>query len=128
MSIVLVLVIYSLFAQAWTFTLVLVLSSFVYWKIHREPPVQKNISIWDTGFQIEKEYTAWSECTGYWMLQGDNYVELHIERNVRFKDNVVIQTGNISFLEIRSVLSQFIPENTAKTEGLLDTIIRLCKI
>ena len=128
MAAVSVLVIYSLFAQAWTFTIILVLSSVMYWKIHRDPPVQKNIAIWDTGFQIGNEYTAWSECNSYWMLQGENYVELHIERNLKFKGNVLIQTGNISFQEIREVLSRFIPENTTKTEGLLDTIIRLCKI
>lgn len=80
------------------------------------------------GFSLQGDYTAWNECIGYWLLQGDGYVELHILRRRRGNKEVQIQTGDTDTHVLRSVLSDFIPEMTDRRERVLDMIIRLLKI
>lgn len=119
---------YSVWIQAWTFTIVIVLASIIYFIMHRKDNPDKTIALTEHGFQIENEFTPWSQCNGFWLLQGKNYIELHIERKAGLAKEMTIQTGPIDAHQLRDVLHFFIPEFIDRHERFIDMITRLLKI
>ena len=98
----------------------------VYWYVHAEKPANKHMRIWKRGFAIDNDYISWGSCIGYWILEGDGYIELCIERK---KGGVVkIQTADINPYLIHDTLNALLQELDDRGESLLDTIIRICKL
>ena len=124
----LVLLGYSVWTKAWTFTGLLVLIAGVYsWHMRRTPPVRR-MTITDRGFQLDRVFTPWERCKGFWMLQGEHYIELHFERADGPLRHCKIQTGDVDAQALRNVLHSFTEERTDRTEDTLDMISRLLKI
>ena len=119
---------YSIWINAWTFTIVIVLASIIYLVMHRKNSPNKTIALTEHGFQIEDEFTPWSQCNGFWLLQGHDYIELHIERKSGLRKESMIQAGPIDVHQLRDVLQFFIPELVDRQERFIDTITRLLKI
>lgn len=119
---------FAAWTGAWSFLGLLVLISGTYLFIHKAEPVQKTMAVSKHGFMFSGKFIPWIECSGFWMLQGPGYVELHIERKSKFSQNIMLQTGPISVSDIRRVFSEFLPEFQEKKERIVDTIIRLTKI
>lgn len=117
---------FSIWTQAWSFTIVTVLITTLYWYTHRDPPKERQIRIWADGYAVNKQYTPWNDCTGYWMLRGPGYNELHIEK--KRGPNTVIQTGAVNPVAIHQVMQPLLPEQSDRRESTLDTIIRICKL
>lgn len=122
------LLLYSVWTQAWTFTLLIVLIAIIYgWSMRRAIPT-KTISIGEYGVQLGTDVMGWNECAGYWLLQGENYVELHFERSRGKPRSTKILVGQTNIQDIRAVLSAYTNEFTDRIERPLDTISRLLKI
>lgn len=119
-------IIFSLFSRAWTFTILIVLTTGVYWKMHTLAPAEKQMRIWKRGFAINDDFTEWKDCTGYWVLKGKNFTRLTIER--KRGGNESILTGNVSHFTLHEILPELLPELSDRKEQTLDKIIRLCKI
>jgi len=119
---------FSLVTQAWTFTIVIILTSGAYWRVHKQAEPIATISILETGAQLNKTYVPWSDCEGFWLLQFPTYVELHIGRKTPRKAPILIQTGTMDVSVIRKTLVTYIPEISDRQERLLDFISRICKI
>jgi hypothetical protein len=117
---------YSILTQAWTFTVLIVVLTIVYWKIHRNEPDQKHIRLWDSGFGIDTTFTPWENCQGYWLVHDRDFSELHLE-DTKGK-TVKIQTGALTEPEIHEIMQRFTKELSDRREPLLDTIIRICKL
>ena len=122
------LLVYSFWTSAWSFAIVIALLTVFYFIVYRRGTPQETISIHQFGVQFGSTYTSWADCSGYWMLQGRGYIELHIERKRGMIREIVIQTGETNSTTIRKVLSTFIPELSDRREGLLDMIARFLKI
>lgn len=122
------LVIGSIWLGNWSFAIVLLLLSAVYTVVHRKEPTHRNIEFWQTGVQFCGKYEAWNRYTGYWMLQGKDYVELHIARAAGAPREVMIQLGSVQPDRVRQVLNLFLPELSHKVEHPIDTLIRILKI
>ncbi len=117
---------YSLWTRAWSFTAVIIILGFLYYREHETAPGAKRISIWKRGFAIENDVTEWKDCNGYWILRFPTYAELHIEkRNGRL---VKMQTGDTDPYLLHDVLQPLIPERKDGKERILDTFIRICKL
>ena len=119
---------YSIWTQAWSFTLVLVLLGAVYAWNHRSSQPTKHIAIHEQGFSFGKEFIPWNQCNGFWMLEGPGYVELHFEKKAGRVRDIKIQTGDIDLGALRELLLHFIPEFQERHERFLDMIARLLKI
>lgn len=120
---------YGILMGEWTFTVVMVLMVGMYVLTHRTPETVKTLSITREGLVYENSFTQWRDIRDFWMLQGRNYIELHIAlQNGRFIHEVIIQTGAEDPQAIRALLANFIPERTGQQERLLDIIIRICKL
>lgn len=117
---------YSITTQAWTFSVLIVVCSVVYWKMHAQEFPLKKMRLWRHGFAIDDKYNDWGDCTGYWILKGPDYHELHIER--RTGNDIKIQTGNIDTYLLHDLLQNLLPRLDDRGEKILDTIIRICKL
>ena len=119
---------YSVYVEAWSFSVIIVMTAALYWFMHRHTPEKRTMSIYDWGFTLDNRRVEWANCTGFWFLEGPGYHELHVEHNHKIIGDFVIQTGSTHLLEIHETLQQFIPELDERSERLLDTISRICKI
>ena len=117
---------YSIYTGAWSFAVVLFLIVILYGFVHEAQPPEKTIRIWARGYLIDENFVQWTACTGYWILKGNGYYELHIEKKNGYETK--IQTGNINPYDIQDILSPLLPELTNRKESVLDTIIRICKL
>ena len=122
------LLLYSIWTQAWTFTLLIILLSIIYaWSMRKETPI-KTISIGEYGIQLGQDFIGWNDCAGYWLLQGKDYVELHLERQSGKPRSSKILVGTVDIQDIRAALSAYTNEFTDRIERPLDTFSRLLKI
>ena len=124
----LLLLAYSISTQAWTFTGIIILTSIAFVWVQRLDPDTREIYVWDEGFELDGTFVEWEHATGFYMLQGPDYIELHIEHDRTITGELVIHTGDVDPTSIRSVLSVFIPELTQRRERTVDRIGRICKI
>ena len=123
---VLLCVTYSIFTSAWTFTVLTLALSALYFYFHKQNPAPKQIQLWQEGFSLDGNYTDWSDCDGFWMLKGTHYHELHIEKT-RGSDCKIL-LGDQDPYVVHQLLSAFLPEIAGRHEKVLDTIIRICKL
>jgi hypothetical protein len=122
------LVAYAIWTEAWTFAVVVILLAVVYGLIHGKPHPTHTVQISEKALYWDERTIPWDELSGFWMLQGPGYVELHIEFKKTWRNRLIVQTGDTPPIEIATVLSRFIPGYTDRREKLLDYIIRICKL
>lgn len=128
-SITAVLLIYSVQTASWSFTVLILMCAAVYYflGIRAEPTVQQ-ISIFEEGIQLGYEFFPWGKLLGFWFQRYHQYTQLHIEHREAWCYDLIIQTGPVSVANIRTVLSKHLPEHAHRSERILDTITRICKI
>lgn len=119
---------YAIFTAAWSFLVVIALMAIVYGLVHHKPHPQNTVTIMERGLQWNRNTIPWEDCTGFWMLQGPGYVELHIEAKKGWKRHLTVQTGTNDPLQIHGLLTQFMPFLPDRRENILDAILRICKL
>jgi len=119
---------YSMWTASWSLAILVTLVAITYTLIRKQTNVVHRIRIYERGLSLDNRFTPWRDCAGFWMLQGEEYVELHIERKKGQGNNICIQTGKEDIRTIHELLSQVLPYIEGKTEHPLDTIARLLKI
>ena len=119
---------YGILTGQWSFSVVMILLAGMYVLTQHTAETKVSIAITQDGVICRNEFTSWKDCTDFWMLQGHDYVELHIAKRKRWSGDIVVLTGDNNPQLIRSTLGQFLPERSGQTERLLDTIIRICKL
>ena len=127
-TVVALLLVFSAWTGAWSFALVTVILSAVLLFSQHRGPANKIIQIYENGFRIDRQFTPWGQCTGFWLLQGQDYVELHIERAQKYNNHVRILTGSVDYRDVYTVLANFIPLLEERQESVLDNFARSLKI
>lgn len=117
---------YSIISGGWTFTILIIVLTTIYWKTHKDEPADRRMRIWRQGFAMDENFNNWGDCNGYWILGGNGYNELHIER--RTGGDIKILTGEINPYLLHDLLPNLVPHLQDKRETMLDTIIRICKL
>ena len=120
--------VYGIVTGQWSFTVVMILLAGMYVLTRNTADIKLSIAITQEGVVYQNEFTGWRDCVDFWLLQGHDYVELHIARRKWSSSEIIIQTANLNPQMIRSALGQYLPERSGQTERLLDTIIRICKL
>lgn len=118
---------YGIFTGSWSFAIVCVLAGGMYALIGDHAPSTIRIELHDSGVVLDGVFTRWDQLHGYWIVSTPAYDELHFLRKDR-RGRMFIQTGAQDAAQLRMVLGQRIAELTHKKEGILDIIIRLCKL
>lgn len=127
-SIAALVLIYALFTQAWTFAVVIVLLAVLYGVLHGKSHPLHSIRITEQALYWDSKTIPWRDLEGFWMLQGQGYVELHVEYRQAGKERLVILTGDMPPADIAAALGRFLPSFADRREKLLDYIIRICKL
>ena len=127
-SITAILLAYSIWTGAWTFTIVIVLTTGVYLAMHRIQPEEISVTVAEHGLLYGNTFIPWLDLSAYWILQAHNHSEIHFEWRKPKKKELCISTGNADILTLRQTLHSFLAERHDKNERLLDTISRVCKL
>lgn len=129
MSIVFTLmIIYSIYIAAYTFTILLLVIAGVYlWLYKRPPEVQEHV-IDSEGFTWSTQTMEWERCRSFWLVKHSDYYELHInQRHFMFSD-VCVHIPNEQAEEVYEVMSQYLPYNQKRGEGWLNYLVRISKL
>ncbi len=127
--ITLLLLIYSLSTGAWTFTILILMTAGMYLLLHKHKLPQKTIEIQSTGVTYDNIYLSWASFEGFWIFKIGDYEELHIVKAAKQRGgDIVISLKSVDTAQVRSTLTQFIPELANKNEKLFDKITRICKL
>ncbi|MDD5751527.1 MAG: hypothetical protein PHS73_03330 [Candidatus Peribacteraceae bacterium] len=119
---------YAALTQAWTFLAVIIIGAIVYGLVHGKPHPTHTILITEKGLEWDKRLIPWEDCTGFWMLQGKDYVELHIALKKGRNRHLTVQTGTLDPLQMHALLAQYMPFLADRRENILDAIFRICKL
>ena len=125
---VLACAVWGILTGNWTFTIVMLMTGGLYFLVRKAPVPISTITLTESGFIFDTEFTQWTDCESFWMVQTPAYAELRIRKKRGVLRNVVIQTGALPPQLIRDVLAKFLPESTDQGERLVDKIIRICKL
>lgn len=117
---------YSILTGNWSFAMGLLLIGGVYFLLRNAQSRTHHVRIERGGILFDGTFTNWSDCTQFWLLRFPAYVELHIQR--KKKSELLIQTGAMDPLLIRSVLSESVAERSDARESPLNALIRLLKL
>jgi len=119
---------YGILFGSWTFSILLLLIGGMYYLLRGATAPAKNIHLIREGVLFEDSFTRWEDLEGFWMIHTPQFTELHLTPKEKARSPIVIQTGSIDPLLIKSTIGQFIPEQTEKVEGLLDVLARILKL
>lgn len=122
------LIAWGIISGSWTFSVVIVLCAGLYFLIRSHTPGAKPFIIAHQGISFDGTFMPWDNLKNFWLLQTPTCTELFIAPKARRARTIRIQTGQVDPQLIRIALSQFISEDVDHEEGLLDIIIRICKL
>ncbi|MBP9751212.1 MAG: hypothetical protein KBC95_05200 [Candidatus Peribacteraceae bacterium] len=117
----------SIITGAWSVALVTLLCGGLYVLSHDHAPAPRRLVAYEHGIVFDGAYRTWNEFRSFWFLRTPTYTELHLER-ADGRQPIIIQTGPIHPDRVKQVFSAYIPEDTQKTENILETLSRICKL
>ena len=120
--------VYSVFAGAWSFSVVLLLAVGMYVWVHKENPMNHTIRFDEHGITYDDTFTTWGDCTGFWFQRFQSHTELRIEQSKGFKRIYVILINPEQTQDFRAYLSPLLLELSDRHERILDFIFRICKL
>lgn len=119
----------SLYYNAWSFALAIVVFAAVYAMVHLEHPRNIQIKISEIGIKVGFRKYAYSRIKAFWIIYEPPYVRtLNIRVEGDFIGEVTIQLADQDPSVIREYLISKIPELEGKTESVSDIFVRLFKI
>jgi len=119
---------YGILTGAWTFSVVAVLSGAMYFLIRDHQHPAETIVLTEFGVALKNSFMRWEDLRGFWILYTADYTQLRFTPKDEHKPELKIQIGDQNVLELKDVLSNFLPELPEMQEGIVDFIIRFCKL
>lgn len=124
-----ILAIWGLFNDAWTFSLVIIVFCAVYYLHHFEHPHDVTISITEMGIRIGKKAIPFRNIRAFWIYYLPGHVEtLNLLTTDSLFPEISIQLNGQNPVPLRNYLLKQIPEWEGKEESFLEAILRLLKI
>ncbi len=123
-----VMIAYGILSDAWSLSVVFAFIPALYYLMRNQNHRMHTIRILEDGIDFDGQLTPWGQYERFWILQGDDYFELHVEKLKRGTAELVILTGPIDPYVLRDTLGQFIPQIGHQKERILDAFIRFCKL
>lgn len=120
--------VYGLLTGVWSLAIVSVLCGAVYFLVrdHRFPDIECSMD--DKGVQIADTFMPWTAIKGFWFIPTPTYTEMHFVPKSKRQSDLIIQTGTVPLLTIRSFLAGKTEELVDKQESFIDILLRLTKL
>ncbi|MFC1616233.1 hypothetical protein ACFL21_03760 [Patescibacteria group bacterium] len=123
------IIVLGIIYNAWTFSLVVLTLSAVYYLSHREHPRVVKVTISDVGIKVAERHYPYSQIKGYWLVYHPPYIKklnIRVQGKILLDIPILIHEQDPAF--IQQILNRRITEIKGKTEPLSESILRLLKI
>ncbi len=127
-GVVLAVAAYAILTGSWPLALVAMLCGALYFLLRNQTPPLHSITIYDQGVQMDDAFWTWNDLNGYWLIKTPSYTQLCFEPKNKRRAQLIILTGEIDPILLKTTISPFITEFSDRTESLVDIFIRLCKL
>jgi hypothetical protein len=115
---------YSIFAQSWTFTVLIVLFVVVYVMAHRREPKEVTIDISEIGVQFGKKTFPFENLKTFWVSRFEHNVTINTKSKLVPQFTISLRDIEHEGEEIRQFLGQHITEVEEPEPSILDNIYR----
>jgi hypothetical protein len=125
----LLLVVYALYTNSWTFAVAILILSGVYFLYHHVEPNRVHISISETGIKIGENSFPYMDFAAFWIIYKPPFVKnLHLRLKKKFLGEMTIQLENENPVQIREFLTGKITELSGRDETMSELLIRTFKL
>ncbi len=123
MTVCVVLVLLSIAVQKSLLALILCGVAVLTYMLSRLPNQDIENVITSTGFFTRNKFYPWSQLNGFWIIKDNGHYVLGLETNRRAFSHEMILLGNQNPLEVKQLLTQFIPHKEDHKQDSLSLII-----
>jgi len=129
LSIMLLAVIgYGAYSQDWfVIVIFIIVAGFILWYQQKEP-LTKKYRITQLGIYENDRFYQYNEIFSYWFLIDKEYKVLNIIFAKKYLPQLTILLNGTDPIAVRNVLSKHIPEESNRTETILDRLVRLFRL
>lgn len=119
---------YSIYTQDWfVIVIAIILAGFLIW-YQRKTPVEKTYRVTQLGLYEDNKFYQYNEIYSYWFHLEENYKSLNIIFAKKYLPQLTILLEGIDAVKVRETLSKYIPEESTRTETILDRLVRLFRL
>ncbi|MDD3861331.1 MAG: hypothetical protein PHP74_00330 [Candidatus Gracilibacteria bacterium] len=124
-----IIAILSLYYNAWSLALVVVVFAIVYKLVNLEHPRNMEIKISEIGIKVGLRKYSYGKIKAFWLIYEPPFVQtLNLRVDGEWIGDITIQLGDQDPAQVREYLISKIPEMEGKMESFSDIFVRLFKI
>ncbi|MBI2638648.1 hypothetical protein HYW83_03600 [Candidatus Peregrinibacteria bacterium] len=127
--IALLLVLYGLKTDGWTFSVAIIVFAGTYYLVHREAPKTVEVKISKFGVKIGRHVFPYSNLKSFWIVYEPPFIKkLYLRMASSFKPDVFIALEDADPVEVRRLLNTHLNELKGRHEPFSDTLVRLFRL
>ena len=119
---------YGIYEGSIPTTLVAILMGSLYFLTRNTKPELQRVVIDGLGIVIGGERTEWNKLKDFWILIGQDVVELHLGKRSGIVSEQTVFIEEVDPGTVRRVLLQYLPERPEMSERFLDYCTRILKL
>ena len=124
----LAVIVYGVYSSDWfVIGIFIIVAGFIIWYQQKEP-LNKKYRITQLGIYEDNKFYQFNEIYSYWFLIDKEYKTLNIIFAKKYLPQLTILLNGTDPIAVRNVLSKHIPEESNRTETLLDRLVRLFRL
>lgn len=124
--IVILLALYGILTNSWTFSVVVIMGAGVYYTIHAQDNPLIEVVVSDMGIKVGTRVYPYTDIATFWLDYNPPYVsDLHLVLKNKYKQDITIQIHGVNPTNIRIALSRFLPEWEEREKNLGESITNL---
>lgn len=114
---------YGVLTNSWTFSVVVLITAGVYYYIHSQDNPVIEVVVTDVGIRVGERVYRYTDLKTYWIDYNPPYVQdLHLVLRNDLKQDITIQMHGPNPTEVRTVLSQYLPEWEERQKNFTESI------
>jgi hypothetical protein len=128
-TVLLAVIIYSAYMKDWyAIVIFLILAGFAFW-YQQKTPITKEYKITQLGIYMNDRLYPYNEIYSYCLTLDNDYRALNIVFSKKYLPELtVILAEDIDPVDLKTKLSTYIPEDTTRTESIVDRLSRLLRL
>lgn len=125
----LLLVIYGLKTDGWTFSVAIIVFAGTYYLVHRDAPKTVEVKISKFGVKIGRHVFPYGNLKSFWIVYDPPFVKkLYLRMASSFQPDVFVSLEDADPAEMRRLLNTHLSELKGHHEPFSDTLVRLFRL
>jgi len=123
------MIFYALYyEQSWIMAVtVAVLAAATFLSLY-EKPQELETTIWENGVTFRDEFYSYEQVKSFWFVTHPGHCSLNLDLVGRFSGSVSIHLKDEDLGNVRSILAQYLPEDTKRKESFFESLARQLKL